>query len=45
MDHNRQTLPLDLPIWAMVETDSKLPFRHILAEYDASQLDNLPCEG
>jgi hypothetical protein len=35
-----KTLPLDLPIWALVETNSKLPFRQYPAEYDASQLDN-----
>lgn len=36
------TVPLDLPIWAVVEQNSKLPFRWYPAEYDASQLDNYP---
>jgi hypothetical protein len=35
-----KTVPLDLPIWALVEQNSKLPFRWYPAEYDASQLDN-----
>lgn len=34
-------VPLDLPIWALVEQQSGLPFRWYPAEYDASQLDNL----
>lgn len=38
--HN--TVPLDLPIWALVEQHSGLPFKWYTAEYDASQLDNLP---
>jgi hypothetical protein len=33
------TTPLDLPIWALVEQNSRLPFRWYKAEYDASQLD------
>ena len=37
-----QTVPLDLPIWALVEQNSRLPFRWYPAEYDASQLDNYP---
>lgn len=41
MDRN-QTTPLDLPIWALVEQNSGLPFRWYQAEYDASQLDNYP---
>lgn len=36
--HN--TVPLDLPIWALVEQNSGLPFRWYPAEYDASQLEN-----
>ena len=32
------TVPLDLPIWALVEQNSGLPFRWYPAEYDASQL-------
>lgn len=34
-------VPLDLPIWALVEQQSGLPFRWYPAEYDASQLDNI----
>ena len=37
-----QTLPIDLPIWAMVEQGSSLPFKFYPAEYDASQMDNYP---
>jgi len=37
-----KTVPLDLPIWALVEQNSKLPFRWYSAEYDASQLDHYP---
>lgn len=36
-----KTVPLDLPIWALVEYSS-LPFKWYAAEYDASQLDNYP---
>jgi hypothetical protein len=36
VDNN--TTPLDLPIWALVEQNSALPFRFYQAEYDASQL-------
>lgn len=39
-----RTVPLDLPIWALVEQQTALPFRWYPAEYDASQLDNLPGE-
>src|SRR5579863_5383646 len=39
-----KTVPLDLPIWALVEQVSVLPFRWYGAEYDATQLDNLPGE-
>ncbi len=39
---NYKTLPLDLPIWALVEQYSGLPFQWYAAEYDASQLDNYP---
>lgn len=35
-----KTVPLDLPIWAIVEQRSRLPFRWYQAEYDATQLDN-----
>lgn len=35
-----KTVPLDLPIWALVEQNSKLPFQWYQAEYDASQLTN-----
>lgn len=34
------TVPLDLPIWALVEQNSHLPFWWYQAEYDASQLTN-----
>jgi hypothetical protein len=37
-----KTVPLDLPIWALVEQTSKLPFKFYQAEYDATQLDNFP---
>lgn len=37
-----RTTPLDLPIWALVEQTSCLPFRFYEAEYDASQVDNFP---
>lgn len=37
-----KTLPLDLPIWALTEQISNLPFKWYPAEYDASQLDNYP---
>jgi hypothetical protein len=38
---NNRTVPLDLPIWALVEQRySQLPFRWYAAEYDASQLEN-----
>jgi hypothetical protein len=40
-----RTVPLDLPIWALVEQQSGLPFRWYPAEYDASQLDNYPYGG
>jgi hypothetical protein len=40
--YEHKTTPLDLPIWALVEQNSKLPFRWYPAEYDASQLDNYP---
>jgi len=40
--HQLKTVPLDLPIWALVEQNLKLPFRWYPAEYDATQLDNLP---
>jgi hypothetical protein len=39
---SHHTTPLDLPIWALVEKNSGLPFRWYGAEYDASQLDNYP---
>lgn len=42
MEINR-TMPLDLPIWALVEHNHpSLPFRFYQAEYDASQLTNYP---
>jgi len=34
-----KTLPLDLPIWALTEKESGLPFVQYPGEYDASQLD------
>lgn len=38
-----KTVPLDLPIWALVENlHNELPFRWYPAEYDATQLDNYP---
>ena len=39
-----KTVPLDLPIWALVERASDLPFRFYQAEYDASQLSNFKKE-
>ena len=38
-----QTIPLDLPIWALVEQfHPELPYRQYTAEYDYSQLSNFP---
>jgi hypothetical protein len=37
---NYAAVPLDLPIWALVEQNSGLPFRWYPAEYDATQLEN-----
>lgn len=39
-----KTIPNDLPIWALVERDSGLPFRWYSANHDASQLEHFPCE-
>jgi len=37
-----KTVPLDLPIWALVEQNTSLPFRWYRANHDASQLLNFP---
>jgi hypothetical protein len=38
-----QTVPLDLPIWALVEQfHPELPYRQYKAEYDWTQLSNFP---
>ena len=38
-----ETVPLDLPIWALVERNNPgLPFRWYQAEYDVTQVENLP---
>ncbi len=40
---NLNTVPLDLPIWALVEQKHpELPFRWYQAEYDVTQFDNFP---
>lgn len=39
-----RTVPLDLPIWALVEMKHReLPYRWYKAEYDYTQLENFPC--
>lgn len=38
-----QKAPLDLAIWPLVEAHSGLPFRWYKAEYDRTQLTELPC--
>ena len=40
--HMHACLPLDLAIWPMVEFNSGLPFRQYKADYDATQLTELP---
>lgn len=40
--HRYRAVPLDLAIWPAVEFNSGLPFRWYKAEYDATQLTNLP---
>lgn len=36
------TVPLDLPIWALTELNSTLPFRYYQANHDATQLTEFP---
>jgi hypothetical protein len=37
-----KTIPLDLPIWALTEQNSTLPFRQYAANHDATQLTEFP---
>jgi hypothetical protein len=37
-----KTIPLDLPIWALLEQNTNLPFRFYQANHDATQLTNFP---
>lgn len=37
-----KTVPLDLPIWALTELNSSLPFKQYVANHDSSQLTNFP---
>ena len=37
-----RTIPLDLPIWALTEQNSALPFRFYQANHDFTQLTNFP---
>jgi hypothetical protein len=38
----KKTIPLDLPIWAILESNTSLPFRWYAANHDASQLTAFP---
>jgi len=37
-----KTVPLDLPIWAILESNTSLPFRWYAANHDATQLTHFP---
>jgi hypothetical protein len=37
-----KTVPLDLPIWALLEQTTSLPFRWYASNHDATQLTNFP---